>query len=127
LVDGTRTYLHAVLDDSSRRILAWRVAETFAPINSVAALLDASRAATSSGTSPVMWAAENTLTPAQLSEDTRSPEAVNVFTAKGDFPCLRQMILRELRKIELSASALSRSSRPMSITSETWPELGRHP
>jgi transposase InsO family protein len=45
LVDGTRTYLHAVIDNFSRRILAWRVAETFAPGNSVAVLLEASRAA----------------------------------------------------------------------------------
>ena len=40
----------------SRRILAWRVAETFAPVNSVAVLLDASRAATPSDTAPVVMA-----------------------------------------------------------------------
>ena len=45
LLDGTRAYLHAVIDNFSRRILAWRVANTFAPINSVAVLLDASRGA----------------------------------------------------------------------------------
>ena len=33
LLDGTRVYLHAVIDNFSRRILAWRVAETFAPVN----------------------------------------------------------------------------------------------
>ena len=43
LLDGTRAYLHAVIDDFSRRVLAWRVAETFAPVNSVAVLLDGSR------------------------------------------------------------------------------------
>jgi len=31
LLDGTRAYLHAVIDNYSRRILAWRVADTFAP------------------------------------------------------------------------------------------------
>src|SRR5262245_23604840 len=31
LLDGTRAYLHAVIDNFSRRILAWRVADTFAP------------------------------------------------------------------------------------------------
>jgi transposase InsO family protein len=36
LLDGTRAYLHAVIDNFSRRILAWQVAETFAPMNSVA-------------------------------------------------------------------------------------------
>jgi transposase InsO family protein len=50
LVDGTRTYLHAVIDNFSRRILAWRVAETFAPGNRVAVLLEASRAAAPSDT-----------------------------------------------------------------------------
>ena len=56
LLDGTRAYLHAVIDNFSRRILAWRVAETFVPVNSVAVLLDASRAATPSDTSPVVLA-----------------------------------------------------------------------
>src|SRR5713101_1650418 len=56
LLDGTRAYLHAVIDNFSRRILAWRVAETFAPVNSVAVLLDASRAAAPSATTPVVLA-----------------------------------------------------------------------
>jgi transposase InsO family protein len=46
LLDGTRVYLHAVIDNFSRRILAWRVAETFAPMNSVIVLLEAGRGAT---------------------------------------------------------------------------------
>ena len=52
LLDGTRAYLHAVIDNFSRRILAWRVADTFAPVNSVAVLLDASRGATRSSECP---------------------------------------------------------------------------
>jgi putative transposase len=56
LLDGTRAYLHAVIDNFSRRILAWRVVDTFAPVNSVAVLLDASRGATSSDTTPVVLA-----------------------------------------------------------------------
>ena len=44
LLDGTRAYLHAVIDNFSRRILAWRVADTFAPVNSVTVLLEVSRA-----------------------------------------------------------------------------------
>ena len=56
LLDGTRAYLHAVIDNFSRRILAWRVADTFAPVNSVAVLLDASRGATSSDRTPVVLA-----------------------------------------------------------------------
>jgi putative transposase len=56
LLDGTRAYLHAVIDNFSRRIMAWRVAETFAPVNSVAVLLDASRAAAPSEMTPVVLA-----------------------------------------------------------------------
>jgi len=56
LLDGTRAYLHAVIDNFSRRILAWRVADTFAPVNSVAVLLEASRGATRSVSAPVVLA-----------------------------------------------------------------------
>jgi transposase InsO family protein len=56
LLDGTRAYLHAVIDNFSRRILAWRVAHTFAPGTSVAVLLDASRGATRSVETPVVVA-----------------------------------------------------------------------
>ena len=55
LLDGTRTYLHAVIDNFSRRILAWRVADTFAPGNSVAVLLEASRRAASSTRPRSCW------------------------------------------------------------------------
>jgi transposase InsO family protein len=56
LLDGTRAYLHAVIDNFSRRILAWRVAETCAPVNSVAVLVEAGRTATPSATTPVVLA-----------------------------------------------------------------------
>ena len=56
LLDGTRAYVHAVIDNFSRRILAWRVADTFAPMNSVAVLVEASRVATPSATTPVVLA-----------------------------------------------------------------------
>ena len=56
LLDGSRAYLHAVIENFSRRILAWRVADTFAPVNSVAVLVEASRAATPSAPTPVVLA-----------------------------------------------------------------------
>ena len=56
LLGGTRAYLHAVIDNFSRRILAWRVADTFAPVNSVAVLLEATRGATRSTSGPVVLA-----------------------------------------------------------------------
>ena len=54
LLNGTRAYLHAVIDNFSRRILAWRVADTFTPGTSVAVLLEASQGATSSDTPVVL-------------------------------------------------------------------------
>jgi transposase InsO family protein len=54
-LDGTRAYLHAVIDNFSRRILAWRVADTFAPVTSVA-VLEASRGATRTASAPVVLA-----------------------------------------------------------------------
>ena len=45
-----------MIDNFSRRILAWRVADTFAPINSVTVLLDASRGAAASDTGLVVLA-----------------------------------------------------------------------
>jgi transposase InsO family protein len=56
LLDGTKAYVHAVIDNFSRRILAWRVADTFAPVTSVAVLLEASRGATHSTSAPVVLA-----------------------------------------------------------------------
>jgi len=56
LLDGTRAYLHAVIDNFSRRILAWRVADTFAPGTTVAVLLEASRGATRAASAPVVLA-----------------------------------------------------------------------
>ncbi len=56
LLDGTRAYLHAVIDNVSRRMLAWQVAGTFAAVNSVAVLLEASQHATPTGRVPVVLA-----------------------------------------------------------------------
>ncbi|HJZ76841.1 MAG TPA: DDE-type integrase/transposase/recombinase, partial [Vicinamibacterales bacterium] len=56
LLDGSRAYLHAVIDNLSRRILSWRVAEIFSPANSVAVLVEASRTATSSEATPTVLA-----------------------------------------------------------------------
>jgi putative transposase len=41
LVDGTRVYLHAVIDNYSRRILGWRVEERLNPLNTFHVLSDA--------------------------------------------------------------------------------------
>ena len=43
LIDGSRAYLHAVVDNFSRRILAWNVAGIFHPAVTAQLLLDASK------------------------------------------------------------------------------------
>jgi transposase InsO family protein len=56
LLDGSRAYLHAVIDNFSRRILAWRVTDTFAAINSVVVLLEAIQGARCPASPPVVLA-----------------------------------------------------------------------
>ena len=41
LVDGTKAYLHAIIDNYSRRILSWRIGASFDTGNTVTVLLDA--------------------------------------------------------------------------------------
>lgn len=56
LLDGSRAYLFAVIDNFSRRILAWRVSETFDPTNTLAILLEAGRTAVSTDRTPTLFA-----------------------------------------------------------------------
>lgn len=41
LLDGSKAYLHGVIDNFSRRILAWRIGERLDPLNTVAVLREA--------------------------------------------------------------------------------------
>ena len=41
LLDGTEAYLHALIDNFSRKILGWKVSERFGPENTTSALLQA--------------------------------------------------------------------------------------
>jgi putative transposase len=43
LLDGTKLYLHGVLDNFSRRILAWRLAEKFSPLTTCDMLAEAAK------------------------------------------------------------------------------------
>jgi transposase InsO family protein len=56
LVDGRKVWLHAVIDNFSRRILAWRVAERFEIANAVAILQEAVRNAVSGEERPTVMA-----------------------------------------------------------------------
>jgi putative transposase len=52
LLDGTKVWLHAVIDNFSRRVLAWRVADRFEIANTVAVLEEAVRFAVTRGRQP---------------------------------------------------------------------------
>jgi transposase InsO family protein len=56
LVDGTKVWLHAVIDNFSRKILAWRVAERFEISNAAAVLQAAVRNAVSGESQPQLMA-----------------------------------------------------------------------
>jgi putative transposase len=43
LLDGTKAYLHAVIDNYSRKILAWRLADTMTPTSTYAVLVEAAK------------------------------------------------------------------------------------
>ena len=56
LLDGTRAYLYAVIDNFSRKILAWRISERFDPGNTVAVLVEAGQSMNPSDTPPTLLA-----------------------------------------------------------------------
>ena len=56
LLDGTRAYLYAVIDNFSRRILSWRVSERFDPTMTLAVLEEAGRCVETTGSPPTLLA-----------------------------------------------------------------------
>ncbi|MSR47426.1 MAG: DDE domain-containing protein [Planctomycetes bacterium] len=56
ILDHTRVYLHAVIDNFSRRILAWRLLDRFEPANTVAVLVEAGQSVHGSAQLPTVLA-----------------------------------------------------------------------
>ncbi len=56
LLDGTRAYLQAVIDNFSRKILAWKVSERLEPGNTASVLLDAASHVAPAGDPPTLLA-----------------------------------------------------------------------
>lgn len=54
LLDNTRAYVHAVIDNFSRKILAWTVSRRLEPGNTVAVLLEAASSARPSMIPPTL-------------------------------------------------------------------------
>ncbi len=55
-LDGRRAYLYAVIDNFSRRILAWRVSEYFDPTNTLEVLVEAGKATVKTDEPPTVLA-----------------------------------------------------------------------
>lgn len=91
LLDRIRAYLRAVIDNFSRRILAWRVVDTCAPINTATERLDASRAsaprgsrihhqaATGSWTRSLQWETQRTWLSSAGATVCPRPKAIGVW------------------------------------------------
>lgn len=60
LLDGTRVYLHAVIDNFSRRILAWKATTKFCGGNSVGVLLHAHRSVEAGSPPPTLMVDDGT-------------------------------------------------------------------
>ena len=56
LLDGTKAYVHAIIDNYSRRILSWCVAASFHPMSTATILLEASRGSTQGHGTPTVLA-----------------------------------------------------------------------
>lgn len=88
LLDGTRAYLYAVIDNYSRRMLAWRVSERFDLANTTAILAEASGRKTDGATAPTLLADQD----------------VENFTAKIDALIDDGAIRRVLAQTEIACS-----------------------
>lgn len=87
LLDGTKVYLHAVIDNFSRRILAWHLSDRFGAGNSVAVLVEAGRRA------------EASTPPTVLADD-----GVENFNAKVDELIASGLLKRVLAQTEIRFS-----------------------
>jgi putative transposase len=56
LLDGTRTYLHGIIDNFSRRILAWKLAGKLSPLTTCELVSEAARSLTSEEGTPELYA-----------------------------------------------------------------------
>jgi transposase InsO family protein len=54
LLDGTKVYLHGVIDNFSRRLLAWKLATTLCPSSTCHVLLEAGKAIVGGATPPMV-------------------------------------------------------------------------
>ena len=92
LLDDTRVYLHAIIDNFSRRILAWKLARRIDPANTCAVLLEAGEALSDSD-KPATFIADSGVENINSKVDgLLSPESLKRILAQVDVAYSNSMI-----------------------------------
>lgn len=92
LLDGTRAYLYAVIDNFSRRILTWRVSETFEPTNTVAILLETGNSVVSNDRTSTLIADGGIENKSEGIEELINSGVLRRVLAQVEIPCSNSMI-----------------------------------
>ena len=92
LLDGTMAYLYAVIDNFSRRILAWRVSERFDPTNTLAILVEAGSAAHQADTPPTLLSDGGIENRTKAIDELVDSGALRRVLAQTDIACSNSMI-----------------------------------
>jgi len=87
LLDGSRAYLYAVIENFSRRILAWRAWGRFDPMKTMEVLVEAGRGARHSEASPTLLADAGIENRNQAVDDLVSSGAVRRVLAQTEIWC----------------------------------------
>ena len=92
LLDGSRAYLYAVLDNFSRRILAWRVSADFDPTNTLAVLLEAGNFTVSTDGPPMLLADGGIENRTAAIDELVNSGALRRILAQTEIACSNSMI-----------------------------------
>ena len=92
LIDGRHAYLYAVIDNFSRRILAWRVSENFDPTNTLAILLEAGSAVMSTDSPPTLFADSGVENRTKAIDELVDSGALRRIFAQIEIACSNSMI-----------------------------------
>ena len=99
-LDGTRAYLYAVIDNFSRRILAWRVSERFDPGNTIAILLDATHAGAESNAPPMLLVDQGVENVNAAVDELIEAGALRRVLAQTEIACSNSLIESWWRSLE---------------------------
>jgi transposase InsO family protein len=92
LLEGTRAYLYAVIDNFSRRILAWRVSERFDPANTLAILAEAGSSAHPGDDPPTLLADSGIENRMKWIDELVDSGALRRVLAQAEIACSNSLI-----------------------------------